>query len=311
VPEALHWTLIACARLVRAGVVRSLAPLAPSMLLVINWLRWGEHRGGMFVAIKGEAAGGEPIERSWHLLAEGDDGPLIPSMAVEAIVRKLLDGEAPAPGARPATRELELEDYERLFARRTIYTGVRETAAGGCLYAGLLGTAWQELPAEIRNMHDWPGKAEARGTAAVERGAGLLARLIAKLFGFPAAAEQVPVTVRFAARDGVETWTRAFGGARFSSTQFAGKGRAEHLLCERFGPLTFAMALVVANGRLSLVPRSWDLLGLPLPLSLCPRADAHESVEDGLFRFHVEIRHPLTGLIVRYRGALSGPFQGA
>jgi hypothetical protein len=307
VPEVLHWALIWCAGVVRVGLVRSLSPLAPAMLAVINRLRWGEHRGGMFVAVNGRAAGGELLERSWHLLAEGDDGPLIPSMAVEAIVRKLLDGEAPAPGARPATREVELADYERLFARRTIYTGVRESGGAGSLYERLLGAAWHALPAEIRAMHVWQGQAEAHGTATVERGDGVLARLAARLIGFPPAAQQVPVTVRFTARDGVETWTRVFDDREFSSVQLAGEGRAAHLLCERFGPLTFAMALVVAGGRLTLVPRRWSAFGIPLPLALCPRADAHESVEDGLFRFHVEIRHPLTGLIVRYRGSLQSP----
>jgi hypothetical protein len=160
-------------------------------------------------------------------------------------------------------------------------------------------------------MHDWRGTVEARGTASVERGAGLLAKLVAKLVGFPAAAAETPVNVRFSVQDGVETWTRTFGSQQFTSTQFAGRGRAVHLLCERFGPFTFAMALVVANGRLSLVPRGWTVLGLPLPLWLCPRADAHESAADGLFRFDVEIRHPLTGLIVRYRGSLSSPEIGA
>jgi hypothetical protein len=37
---------------------------------------------------------------------------------------------------------------------------------------------------------------------------------------------------------------------------------------------------------------------------LCPRSTAFEAVEDGRFRFHVEISHPLTGMIVRYRGRL-------
>ena len=125
--------------------------------------------------------------------------------------------------------------------------------------------------------------------------------------GFPAAAKQTPLTVRFAVRNGVETWTRVFGAEQFSSTQFAGEGRAANLLCERFGPLTFAMAVVVADGRLTLVPRSWNVLGLPLPMWLAPRATAYESVEGGRFRFHVEIRHALTGLIVRYRGGLANP----
>jgi hypothetical protein len=37
---------------------------------------------------------------------------------------------------------------------------------------------------------------------------------------------------------------------------------------------------------------------------LCPRSTSYDTVEDGRFRFHVEISHPLTGMIVRYRGWL-------
>jgi len=50
--------------------------------------------------------------------------------------------------------------------------------------------------------------------------------------------------------------------------------------------------------------RRWSLFGLSLPLALAPRINAHEFAEAGRFRFHVEISHPLTGLIVRYRGWL-------
>ena len=43
---------------------------------------------------------------------------------------------------------------------------------------------------------------------------------------------------------------------------------------------------------------------MSLPMWLCPRSDSYETAEDGRFHFHVEISHPLTGLIVRYRGWL-------
>jgi len=76
------------------------------------------------------------------------------------------------------------------------------------------------------------------------------------------------------------------------------------LVMRPFGPLTFAMALVAEKNRLSLVLRRWSILGLPLPMWLCPRSTSYETVEDGRFRFHVEISHPFTGLIVRYRGWL-------
>jgi hypothetical protein len=113
------------------------------------------------------------------------------------------------------------------------------------------------------------------------------------------------VTVRFDVRSGIETWTRTFGDRRFSSRQFAGTGRSDALLCESFGPLTFAMALLAENGRLSLVLRRWSVFGVPLPMWLAPRSAAYETVEDGRFHFHVEIGHPVTGLIVSYRGWLT------
>lgn len=306
IPEILHRALIACAWLVRLKIIPSLSPLAPLMHFAMNHLRWGEHRGGMFVAVSGVDAAGAPVTRSWHLLAEGDDGPLIPSMAVEAIIQKVLGNIPPKAGARAAINDLELTDYERLFVGRTIYTGVR-TGQHGPLYAGLLDTAFLALPEAIRAMHNIRTPAVAEGIASVERGKGLLARVVAAVVGFPKPGKDIPVRVEFTAQSEVETWTRTFAGKTFTSRQFAGSGRSEGLLCEQFGPLTFAMALVAHDGRLLLVLRRWSFLGLPLPMWLCPRSDSYEHAADGKFHFHVDISHPLIGLIVRYEGALAPP----
>lgn len=73
---------------------------------------------------------------------------------------------------------------------------------------------------------------------------------------------------------------------------------------ETFGALTFGLALVPDGQRLNLIVRNWRLLGIPLPVALAPIGQAFEFVEHGRFRFHVEIGHRLTGLIVRYRGWL-------
>ena len=304
VPEVLHWTLIALAWLVRLGLLRSLLPFASLLHLASDHLPWGEHRGGMFVEVEGTtSSSNDPVKRSWHLLAEGDDGPLIPSMAVTALVGRVLEGNSPSPGARTAVRDIELDDYAKLFAGRTIHTGIRDDlTAGSDLYPSLLGKAWPLLPPEIRAMHK--GAGVARGTARVECGRHPLARLVASAIGFPNAGEEIPVSVRFENSGGTETWTRAFDSKSFSSQQFGGHGRSQWLLCERFGPLTFAMALKSEGSRLHLILRRWSVLGIPLPMWLCPRSDSYEASEGGRFRFHVEISHPLTGLIVRYRGWL-------
>jgi len=241
------------------------------------------------------------------MIAEGDDGPFIPAMACEAFIRQCLAGKRPAPGARPATNDLELTDYETLFARRAIATGRRDVTAATPalpLYRRLLGDAYHAMPAPLREMHDLKGAMTAEGRATVTRGRGLLARVAAAIVGFPQAGENVPVRVDFKLENGRERWTRTFAGRTFDSTQEQGRGRDEWLVCERFGPLKVAMALVLDDGRLRLIVRRWSVLGIPLPLFFAPGGDSYEYAADGRLHFHVEIGHPWTGPIVGYQGWL-------
>ena len=307
VPGIWHRVLNGSAWLVRLKLLPSLSFLAPLMYRAINLFGFGEDRGGMFVVAEGVAPNGEKVARSWHLLAEGNDGPLIPSMAAEAVIRNCVADRRPAPGARAAATDLELADYEPLFASKNIHTGFRQDIpvdAQAPLYERLLGQAWDSLPQPLRTMHDLHTELSAEGMAEVERGTSLPARLVAWVIGFPDQGRDIPLTVSFHALKQREYWKRAFAGQAFASIQEQGLGRFERLMCERFGPCNFAMALVCEGGRMRLVPRHWTLLGIPLPLALAPQINAYESAEDGRFHFHVEIAHPLIGLIVRYRGWL-------
>ena len=301
-PSILQRLFTALAWLVRWRLFPPLGFLARPMHWMMQKLRWGEDRGGFVVCLRGRDLGGGVVDRSWHLIAEGRDGPMIPSMAAEGLVRRLLDGIAPAAGARSAATALELPDFEALFARHAIVHGDRDPPDPTTrLYPQLLGNAWQRLPYAIRAVHEGD---VAEGIATVERGRNPLGHFAAWIAGFPPAAKDIPVTVRFGVKDGVEIWTRRFGPYEFSSTQYAGTGRWDRLLVERFGAMTFAMALVVEDAALRLVIRHWRVFGIPLPLWLAPRSNSFETEKDGTFRFHVEISHPLTGLIVRYRGRL-------
>jgi hypothetical protein len=306
VPETLHRALIGLAWLVRWRLLPSLSPLARLMVFVVNSLRWGEHRGGMFVAVSGTDGNNCAVKRSWHLVAEGDDGPFIPSMAVEVIIRKVLDGYQPARGARAAVHEVELSDYDARFMNRTIYAGVRDESGANALplFERLLGDAWHHLPGVVRQLHTFSSECQVSGRCVVERGPGWLSNRVASLFRFPAAAHDLPLSVHFRRENGKEWWTRRFGHQVFSSTLRIGEGRSECLLCERVGLFDFAQALVVDGNRLRLVLRRWTIFGIPLPLWLAPRSNSYETEQDGRFRFHVEISHPLIGLIVRYHGWL-------
>ncbi|HEX2562036.1 DUF4166 domain-containing protein, partial [Phenylobacterium sp.] len=230
----------------------------------------------------------------------------IPSMAAEAIVRCMLAGRAPAPGARAAVAELELADYDQLFAGRTIVTGRRtegSEAEAPPLYRRVLREAYGRLPAEIRDLHDRP--TAMAGVAMVERGGHPLARLLANLFGFPTPG-RTPVRVEFERTlQGGEVWRRNFGGRSFSSRQWEGRGRWAGLILESFGPVTVGLAPVVAEGRLELIVRRWSLFGVVLPRAWSPTGPAYEHVEEGRFAFAVTISHPWLGKLVSYEGQLS------
>lgn len=309
-PELLQTLLIGLSRLVRIGLIPTLEPLSPLFHRVLNVVRWGANRGGMFVTVRG-LAGGEPIERSWHLIAEGSDGPMIPSMPAAALLRRRLNGERFEPGARASVREVELEDYQPLFDAHTISTGVRDTSratAAQPLYRRLLGEAWERLPEPVRALHDLNGAAAFEGRCEVVRGAGPLAALGAAIMGLPKAGRDVPVRVEFSIDgDGAEIWRRSFDGKVLVSVQAEGSGLSQWLIDERFGPITLGLGIVVSpdGGRLSVVLRRWSLFGVPMPRFLGPRGGGSEFVdEQGRFRFDVDLGFALIGRIMRYRGWL-------
>jgi hypothetical protein len=175
------------------------------------------------------------------------------------------------------------------------------------LYARVLGPHWADLPEPLRHMHSLGPDAHASGLADVDRGRGLLARLIAAVVGFPSAGRDIPVIVRFRADAHGELWERRFAGRRFESYQSAAPAAATAgpAVLERFGPIVMLLRLEARADRLDIVPAGWRLLGLPLPRFLMPIGETYEAVDQqGRFTFHVEVGHPWLGLIVRYRGHL-------
>jgi len=160
------------------------------------------------------------------------------------------------------------------------------------------------LPSALRLFHGRAAKIFVTGKANVQHGRGLLAQLIVGLFGFPKAVNGTQVSVTVERTGEHERWTRNFSGRKFASEQFAGRGGFENLLCERFGPFVFGIALVSDSDRLSFVVRHCRFFGIPLPNALAPSGDSFEFEREGRFHFHVEMRAPIVGLIVRYAGHL-------
>ena len=106
-----HLGLWTASWLVRCGAVRSLAPLAPSLLALKRRLhRLGSDAGGMTVEIGGVAHTGEPKLVRWELVATHGDGPYVPALASVAIARRLASGAETETGARACYMAVALPD---------------------------------------------------------------------------------------------------------------------------------------------------------------------------------------------------------
>lgn len=305
-PQIYLRLLVLLARMRWIGLVPPLGRFAGPFHRIANRLTWGERSGGMYVRIAGRDEHGNAVEKSWHLLAEGDTGPSVPAMAADAVIRRCLGGQPPEPGARHAANELTLDDFARGFAFKGIITGERRSEDRSLpLYRRVLGEAWHRIPETIRDLHQVETRRLFEGRAVVDRGNGFFAKLIGAFYRFPDAGSDIPVSVLLERRQDGELWQRTFAGRTFRSFQREGAGRSAFLIDERFGPVSVGLALVAEDGRLEYVVRRWSLFGIPMPRFMAPGGRTFEFVEDGRFRFHVEIAHPWFGLIVRYQGWLS------
>ncbi len=283
--------------LVRWGLIRSIAPLA-------NWLRHlqgltsrlGSDRSFMMIDVKGFRHE-EAINRIWTLIAENGDGPEIPTLAAALLSEVVLKNRM-MPGARHAADLLTLEQFETAFAKLAIHHNQSEKHYIP-VYKRVMGIRFQKLPKAVRNMHLLFGDGSANGHAHVVRGTNKIARLICDFMRFPKAGQH-ELYVGFTEQNGVESWTRDFGGLSFTSHLSEKNGQ----LIKRFGPLRFVFDLSSSAQGLTMTIRRWTFLYLPLPLFLGPESNAREWEDGDDFCFDVPITLPLIGLIVHYSGRL-------
>lgn len=255
----------------------------------------GDGRSGMQVRITGMHEG-KRVRRTWSVLAERNMGPIIPCLGIPAMVQAISANRV-SPGAGPRVDILAPDEIlSRMPAGSISIEIMREPAS---LYARAMSD-FKNLDPSVHAMHDQPLPAIAKGRAKVTRGTSLIARLVAGIFGFPAASDDTEVSVHFEKIGEKERWTRDFGGKTFSSILSQRPGG----VCETFGPFTFDFQLRERDGELAMVPAGWSLLSIPLPRWLMPSGIAAEVERDGRFTFDVPIILPIVGLVVHYQGWL-------
>ena len=166
-----------------------------------------------------------------------------------------------------------------------------------CLYARLLGPAFEGLPRGLREFHRAGGA--ATGEFLVERGRGA-AGVLAALVGAPRAMERAPVVLVLERVGERERWVRTIGGRRFSTVQSARTGR----LVERMGPLRFTFEVRVRGEEMVFEQAGFGVLGVPLPRRLSPRVSATARGLDDGWEIDVRVDLPRGGLLCRYSGRM-------
>jgi len=112
----LHLGLLVASLPVRLRCLRSLAPMARLFRSMAALLRpFGTDRGGMTVEATGLDRSGQPVRACWSLVAEGGDGPFVPTLPALAAVRALADGRLCRPGASACVGLLTLAEIEAEF----------------------------------------------------------------------------------------------------------------------------------------------------------------------------------------------------
>ncbi|MEP3224810.1 MAG: DUF4166 domain-containing protein [Parasphingorhabdus sp.] len=284
--------------LIRWKWIKSLTPLSVLLLKIQNLTRaWGSDISAMKVEIYGQE-NDKACQKIWTLIARNGDGPFIPTFAAVLLSEKILNNQMSA-GAYDAGNLLNLEEFQPLFDRCAIDHETRTILRDPSLYRRVIGPDYDHLPRRLQNLHNSVRDAGFEGEARVETGSNIVAKIAARLFGFPPKGTH-DLHVHIQVDDRGENWTRSFSGRKFSSRL----ERSGQFLTERFGPFRFYFTLPVTSDGLKMQLKGWTFWRIPLPLFLAPQSTASEWEEAGIFNFDVPITLPLFGLMVHYRGWL-------
>lgn len=269
-----------------------------------DWLSpFGSDVGGMLVSAAGRDAAGVAVKARWCLSARGGIGPVIPCLPAVELVNRI---GSLAAGARSAAGELTYLEMMSHFNRFGISFEVqREELLGPDLFEQALGQGWDELPGITRAIHRATPSILLRGEADVEGAETWAGRIIAKGFGFPEAAKQVPLRVVIERRGAAEYWQRIYPTRTMRSVMTRPNATTSSIE-EWLGPFRFTLALRASALGIDMVPQALRLWRLPLPLWVLPRIVATEraSADGACHLFDVHNSAPIVGRLVHYRGWL-------
>jgi hypothetical protein len=167
------------------------------------------------------------------------------------------------------------------------------------LFPSLLGETFQRLDAPVRAVHGGSSR-RLRGTATVERGHSLFARILCAMASLPRSADRVPIEVQINTDSQGERWTRFFGDCRPMQSRLHGN---RDLLVERLGPAVFVFRLREHGGGIAWSLIQISALSIQLPIRWFT-VSAFSGAHAGRYTFTVDAALRGVGRIIRYDGEL-------
>ena len=294
------------------GFLRSrklLPPLAlfarPIRFIASLFGRFGSDRGGMFIRVMGKDGKNQSVRACWSLAAGQGIGPTVPALPALALIQRIAVGGPLLPGAYAAAGHVHYDEMMNHLNRLGIETQMSVEAPPTLqLFERALGAAWRDLPEITRRIHMTDPSVILAGEAQVEGAENAAGRFIARIFGFPEGARDVPVKVVIESDGETERWARHYPTRTMRSVMTAADP-AHSTVEERMGPFHFRLRLAGSRDGIDLVPEAVSFRGLTLPLWILPAITATERASaDGRHLFDVHVSLPPFGRLVHYRGWL-------
>jgi len=175
-----------------------------------------------------------------------------------------------------------------------------------CLVKDWFGDEFNSLHPLLRDMHTQG--AVLKGKVHISVGGGLgkyIGKAIAKKLGIPLAPSEQDFEVTVSHTNTMLNWTRRFGKSAVALSKFEPIGnKTTGYWLENTGVLTLALTVdIIEGGWYWRCLKAW-VKDIRVPLFLFPKTTAFKRIENGKYRFYVELSLPLLGKVLAYQGDL-------
>jgi hypothetical protein len=197
-------------------------------------------------------------------------------------------------------------DSERLRAQSVSTISV-SAATMETVVEEWFGKCIHELHPLLQRLHRTGGVLSGRVQVSFGDGmAGVFGKRLATRLGVPNTSGSHHLQVAIHSSEGALHWARSFNGRSEFISKFNPYGQyPDGHWIERSGPLTLELGVKIQAGGWHWEHRKTRLLGILIPKPFLPTTIASKSIEQGRYRFSVEVKAPLLDRLLAYSGTLT------